>query len=245
MTEAASQAVYGKGTILEMDTHEIAEIRDFGDLKPKRETKDVTHHNSPGDHKEWLKGLIDSGVLTIAGNLRTDDTDGQMALWSAFLLGDVHAFVMTFPDGAGTWTFNAIVEEFGTKQPRDDALGFSASLKITAGAALAASISAGLTTPFLSASTGTLFPAAAQATLLYVLPVITGTTSITLTPTAAGSGAVIKITANGATQIVTSGAASTAIALGAAGTITEIEISVTETGKGPKYYKVLVERAAA
>jgi predicted secreted protein len=243
MTESATQAIYGKGTVLTIDGDEVAEITTFGDIKPKRETKDVTHHNSPGDYKEYINGLIDAGDLTLEGNLRLNDTAGQMALSAAFGTGAVHAFIMTFPDDIGSWTFNAIVTEFGTKQPKDDKLGFAATLKITGPATLGVTLSAGLTTPFLSASTGTLFPAAAQATTEYYLPVIAATATITVTPTAAAG--VITVQANGVTQTVTSGAASTAITLGAAGTTTEVLIYVKEAGHASKMYRVLVGRAAS
>jgi hypothetical protein len=90
-------------------------------------------------------------------------------------------------------------------------------------------------------NSGVIAPTFAIGTFLYAVTFLTGVTTFTLTPTAADH--TIEITANGATQTVTSGSASSAIALGAAGSVTEVSVKVTQTGKAAKTYKIYAVRA--
>ncbi len=82
-------------------------------------------------------------------------------------------------------------------------------------------------------------PAPAQTTYDYVATVLTGVSSVTVTPTATAG----VITVNG--TVVATGQASGAIALGAAGSVTTVTIVVTESAKVAKTYTVRVARAAS
>jgi hypothetical protein len=101
------------------------------------------------------------------------------------------------------------------------------------------SSSTGLTDPFFSTDSGDIVPSVANDVYQYVVSVITSTTDIVVTPTAATG--VITVDGN----VVTSGEASSAIALGDAGSVTEVTIVVTETSKAPKKYVLYVARAAS
>jgi hypothetical protein len=241
----SSSAVLGFGTTLSRNGNVIAELTKIDTPEITMSPIDVTSHQSPGNFSEYIPGRLEAGDVAIEGNFIPGDANGQLGLYADLYASTLQSFVISFPATTGTtWTFSAYVTKFKAGQAAiDDKIPFTASLRITGQPTLGVTLSAGLTTPFLTPSTGTLIPAAAQATLVYVLEAVTGTSSITLTPTA--SAGVITITANGASQVVTSGQASTAIALGAAGSITVVTISVKETGKSAKVYTLNVARAAS
>lgn len=188
-------------------------------------------------YKKSEPGLIEPGEISFEGYFDGSDA-GQVALLAA-LGADAQAMSITFPNSAGTWSFNAWVK---TLKPVGDAevngkIAFSGSLKISGQPTLALTASAGLTTPFFSMSNSAVIsPAPANAVYDYVATVLTGVTSVTVTPTASAG----VITVNG--NVVATGVASSAITLGAAGSITTVTIVVTETGKTPKTYTVRVVR---
>jgi hypothetical protein len=97
-----------------------------------------------------------------------------------------------------------------------------------------------LTTPFFVVSgAGTVIvPAASGTGGTYVVNIGSAIETVTITPTSTSG----TITVNG--TAVTSGQASASITLGAAGTITEAIVKVTETGKTPVFYRLLLTRAA-
>jgi predicted secreted protein len=238
----ATQAISAKGTTLSRNGNVIAEGINISPPNEALETIDVTNHDSPSGIKEYIASLIDSGDVSIDGNFIAGDTNGQIGLRTDMLARTKQTFVLTFPTAiTATFSFYAYVTAFSTKAAVKDKVSFTAKLKITGAATLAIGASTGLTTTFMSWSTGTLIPAAANAVYVYVLEVVTGTTTVTVTPTA--SAGVITVTANGVSQVVTSGAASSAITLGAAGSVTPVTISVQETGKVAVVYTVNVARA--
>ena len=91
----------------------------------------------------------------------------------------------------------------------------------------------------LAVTTATLAPVFAVGTYAYTASVVTGTASVTVTPTLAG--ATITLRVNG--TVVASGVASGAIALTVAATTT-ITVTVAETAKTNKTYTINISRAA-
>jgi len=236
MTTAATAAF---GTILTRNGNPIAELNNIGDIELSQEFIDVTTHDSSGGYREFIAAKIrEAGEVTIEGNFLATDTDGQIGLKNDLEAGTVQNFVITFPEGT-SWSFTAVVSKFSISSPLEKQMGFSATLKIAGKPTLAINVSAGLTTPFFTISNdAVIVPAPAGSVYEYVANVLTGVSSITVTPTAAAG----IITVNG--NVVASGVDSSAIALGAAGSITNIEIVVTETGKAPKKYTIQIARAA-
>lgn len=237
-----SNAIAAKGATLARDGHTIAEITKIGGIEINLETLDVTTLTSPDSFKEFIGTWFDTSEVPIEGNFIAGDTDGQIALMADQLAMTVQSFVLTLPTAiTATWAFTALVTKF---KVGDYAVGgkidFSASLKISGKPYLAIGASTGLTTPFLSISeSAVLVPAATNAVYDYVATVLTGVSSVTVTPTASAG----VITVNG--SVVVSGVPSAAIALGAAGSVTTVTIVVTETGKVAKNYTVRIARAAS
>jgi len=237
-----SNAIAAKGATLARDGHTIAEITKIGGIEINLETLDVTTLTSPDSFKEFIGTWFDTSEVPIEGNFISGDTDGQIALMADQLAMTVQAFVLTLPTAiTATWAFTALVTKF---KVGDYAVGgkidFSASLKISGKPTLAIGASTGLTTPFIAISeSAVMVPAAANAVYDYVATVLTGVSSVTVTPTASAG----VITVNG--SVVASGVPSAAITLGAAGSITTVTIVVTETGKVAKTYTVRIARAGS
>ena len=239
---AATEAKWAQGTILARNGTTIAQVKTIGDLELTQATLDATHLESDDDFEEFVGGKLSTGDLPITGDFKPGDTNGQIGLHTDLLAHTLQSFVLTLPTALATsWTFSALVTSFKTTGVSVDGIvGFAATLKISGKPTLGITASTGLTTPFFAISeSAVVTPDEASAVYEYVGTVLTGVTSVTVTPTAAAG--VIKVNGN----TVATGVASSAITLGAAGSVTEITITVTETNKTTKTYTIWLARAAA
>lgn len=237
-----TSAIAALGVLLKRDGNTIAELSKIGPVGKSRETIDCTNLNTAGGYKEFIGGMRDGGVVALEGNFIAGDTSGQIGLQTDFDGETAQSFVVYFPTAiTATWTFTGVVTKFETNFEVNNKVTFASEIKITGEPVLAVTASTGLTTPFFVCTGGTPTYAPAQAGTegTYVINVVTGTTSVTLTPTATAG----VITVDG--SVVETGQASSAITLGAAGSITEVPITVKETGKVAKEYTILIVRAAA
>ena len=229
--------IFGHGTFLKKGIAEtvICEIENISGPEVTADEIDVTTHCSADQFREYVQGLKDGGSVTITGNLDTSDP-GQVAIVNDLMTSaPADTYKITFPSGlAAEWGFSGFVTSFSTEAPHDGKVPVEATIKVTGKPSLDIGASTDLT--LLTASVGTFIPAFLGSKYEYVLNVITGTTSITLTPTGAG-----VITVNG--NVVASGVASSAITLGGAGSITEVIVTAKETGKVAKRYVISVARA--
>lgn len=240
-----SDAIAAGGTTLKrggINGDLIAEISKIGGIEITLGTIEATTLTSADDFREFIGTLFEAGEVPIEGNFIAGDTDGQVALMADQIAKTVQSFVVTFPTAiTATWSFDALVTKF---KVGDYAVGgkldFSASLKISGKPILAIGASTGLTTTFFAISeSAVIVPAPANAKYEYVATVLTAIASVTVTPIAAAG----VITVNG--NIVATGQPSSAITLGTAGSVTDITIAVTETGKVAKTYVIHVARAAS
>ena len=228
----------GFGVKLNRNAVAVAEIISINGLSLKQSTKEVTNHDSTDRWAEFVAGIKSADDIKIKGNFLPGDT-GQAGLLADFADGLAHVYQIAFPAGFGaTWDFSAIITAFTPGDfSVDDALTFDCSMKVTGKPVLNLTYSTGLTTPYFSLSpAGTNVPAPSGTPGTYVNEALTGTSSVTVTPTASAG----VITVNGVT--VPSWTASGSITLGAAGSVTPITIVVQETGKVAKTYTILVAR---
>ncbi|HEY9060949.1 MAG TPA: phage tail tube protein [Pseudobacteroides sp.] len=242
-----SNAVIGYGTTLSRNGNVVAELTSIDGYDLQREMVDVTTLQSASNHEEVLPGLIRTGEIPFEGYFYPGDTNGQVGLQSDLINGTLQNFAIAFPSTTGTsLTFSGYVKQFkiGKAEP-NGAIPFSGAIKISGVPTLGITLSNNITGMTLSGS-GTWYPAFAAATSgvdkPYVYTVLTGVSTVTVTPTFAAG--ICTITApNGQSQTVASGVASGAITLGAAGSVTTIDVTVKETGKSPKTYRINVARA--
>lgn len=237
-----SNAVHTFGTALTWNSQTVAELTAINGIELTASTVDVTTHQSSDYYTEFLPGILTAGDVTLEGNFDYTDTTGQHAMITDFNARTSRTAVITFPASTGTtWTFTGYITSIKVGDaPIDGAIPFTATVKPTGKPTFAVATSAGLTTPFFAISeSAVISPDPANDTYTYVATVLTGVSSVTVTPTATAG----TITVNDNT--VATGVASSAITLGAAGSVTEITIVVTETNKAPVTYTVYLSRAAS
>lgn len=235
-------ATHAFGTTLTWDSESVAGLTAINGVEVTADTTEVSNHLSSDAYKEYLVGMIEPGELSVEGQFDYTDTDGQHAMLTDLNARTAKTWTITFPSATGaTWTGSGFLVGFKVGDATlDGAIPFSARIKLTGKPTFAVTASTGLTTPFFAISeSAVVTPDEAGDVYEYVATVLTGVTSVTVTPTATAG----TITVDGNT--VATGEASSAITLGAAGSVTEIEIVVTEDDKSPVTYTIWVARAGA
>ena len=92
-----------------------------------RNFPDITTHDSAGGYKEYTTGLKDGGTCELSGMF--DATNAGQDLLRAGS-DAVQACVITLPSGT-TISFSGFIQPPNEEVPLDDAVTFSASIKIT------------------------------------------------------------------------------------------------------------------
>jgi hypothetical protein len=226
------------GTTLTWNSVLVGELTNVGGVEAKVDTVDVTVHGSD-PYKKFIPTFIDGGEVAIEGFLDSSDA-GQMAMYADLNTRTMREAIITFPAAsAASWTFDAYIVSMKIgDNPVDGVIPFTANLKVNGIPNFTVVASTGLTTPFFAISNSAVItPAPSGSVYDYIATVLTGVSSVTITPTA--TAGVIEV--NG--TVVTSGAASGAVALGSAGSLTTAVITVTETGKATKTYTIRIARA--
>ena len=127
------------GITVSVDANLIGGLTDV--TLPEVEVTDVetTTHDSPDDFKEFVGGLKDGGVVTLAGIYDIADT-GQVYLRTPANQGGAAVdIIVTFSDNS-TAEFSAVVKGYGVTNPLDDAVTFSSSLRISGAVTYAAGV---------------------------------------------------------------------------------------------------------
>ncbi len=106
----------------------IANVTGFKGPKIKRDTSDVTAHDSATRWREFIGTLVDAGEISL--DLNYDPT------FHNSLVGDFQDTVarnyrLVYPGGSSTWSFSAFMVGFETEAPVDDKLSATVGFKIT------------------------------------------------------------------------------------------------------------------
>jgi len=100
----------------------------------RRDTIDVTNHDSTSAYREFINGLKDAGSITFDINyLPTDGThNAATGLLGEYDNGTTRAYALVFSDPSTTsWTFNGVVIGFEVAAAIDEVLISSIELKIS------------------------------------------------------------------------------------------------------------------
>lgn len=112
----------------------VAEVKDIKPFKLKADTKETTHHGSPGAWRTFKSTLIDGGECTFKLNFLPDDTSHSFAAGlAADLINRVQRnYRVVLPDTSSTtYQFAAIVTQFDPDAPVEGILETDVTLKIT------------------------------------------------------------------------------------------------------------------
>ena len=116
-------ALAGKSGAVKLGANKVAEISNWS-LDLGADDIDITSFDSNG-WKEYLAGLKEwSG--SIEGNLKTNDTNGQKAIFSAWLAGTPLTFTFEVSSGV-TFQGSALVKP-SIEVPVDDKASFSCDI---------------------------------------------------------------------------------------------------------------------
>jgi len=98
---------------------------------------DITTHDSTGGYKEYVGGLKDGGIVQINGKYDIGNTGQTYLRTAANQTGTAVACEITFSDGS-TCSFDAVLKGYGVDNPLDEAVTFTASLRISGAVVYAA-----------------------------------------------------------------------------------------------------------
>lgn len=119
------------GTNITIDTKKVGSVSSITGVEISAETTDVTAMDNETGYRDYLGGFKDGGEVPVEGFLDGDD-EGQGAMYAALEDQEVHQFAINFPAAIGkSWTFNGVVTKFATSAAVQDAVKFSASIKVS------------------------------------------------------------------------------------------------------------------
>ena len=231
-----SSALLAHGTQFKRSGTAVFEVTKIGGLELQSDQVDVTNTDS-GGYYESIPGLKKYSDLSIEGNLRLDDSAGQMSMMTDQAAGTVRTYNITGPTTlAFDWQFTAYVKSFEIIAPVSESkpAGFKAVLFVTGTPVFTLTLSADLTALVLS--DGTLTPSLTASEYDYVNITSTDTTTITATK----AGATLNLYVDGVfSQTLTTATPSSAIAT-PSGSSKVFTISTKDSGKMPVWYRVVV-----
>lgn len=118
----------GDGEAVEVFTA-IANVTNVTGPGLTRSTIDVTAHDSPDNHMEFIGGLVDPGEVTFDIHYDPAQHDTLIADLEDV---DPRNYQVVFPDAtASTWAFAAVMTGFEPSAPVDDKLSASLTFKVT------------------------------------------------------------------------------------------------------------------
>ncbi len=133
--------IFGKGTLLQREDSPasgtyttVAQIRTIDGPTLDGEEIDVTNHDSSGNFREFIGGLIDAGE--ISGELLFDPNDsthdGATGLFADLVARTEREWRIVIPSSPSqTLTFDAFVKSFPLSFPFDGAITSSFTLRVT------------------------------------------------------------------------------------------------------------------
>jgi predicted secreted protein len=235
-------AKHSFGTTLTWDSVSVAGLTAINGVDVSADTVEVSNHLSADAYKEYLVGMIEPGELSVEGQFDYTDTTGQHAMLADLNGRAAKTWTITFPSATGaTWTGSGFLVGFKIGDATlDNAIPFSARIKLTGKPTFAVSAVTGASACVISGAGTVIAPTFAVGTFDYVVDVANGVTEVTFTVT---STETIVLGYDGLTQSLATTVASSAVAL-TAGAIKTFTVTISADNKSPKVYTFRVVRAA-
>jgi predicted secreted protein len=126
-----SAGTFGNGATFKLGTNStVSELTSIGMPSLSADDIDVTTHNDTDKVREFIKGLIDPGEVSIEGNMNYDD---YAILYAAMTTTSLYSLTITLPTSPSVTNFaaNCFMKGLESEAPHDDKIEMSASLKIT------------------------------------------------------------------------------------------------------------------
>lgn len=231
-----------------VDSIRIEQVEKLPIPKGKEGKIPVSNQDSNGG-TDTIPGRYDPGDTEMSGIWA--NLTGILYLQTSQRDRKLHNFEIDWEDGSIT-TFQAYLGLFNVED--DNERMIYRQVVSVQGIPLTTQSRTALTTPFLAfkdqsdAAITSIIPAASATVGKRVLDVVTGTTGIKVTATCATANTAIYLGTYNSSGILsettlTTGTASSLITLNGAGSLTEIYVRVSETGKADAFYPITVARA--
>lgn len=130
MTTPFTRAKWAHGTQLTVDGVKVAELQNIGTPQLTRDEEDVTNHDSPGGHEEFIMTVMRSGTLPISGNFVAEDP-GQQKVISLFKSAERVPMSIKLPDDIAEWTFEGLVQALNMGELAKGKIPFNASIRVS------------------------------------------------------------------------------------------------------------------
>jgi len=233
-------AVAAFGVVVSVGGVPVAEVLNVPEMSFKKAFKDVTNHDSPGGYEESIVSkIIRSEEVTTECN-SINGNAGQIAVKAQQALGTAAVVTFAFPDGT-VISGNALVTGYSYLGAMEDQIIFKMTTKWTG--AVTDTVTLATAPSALAVTTAALFPDPFAAAVYEYFGVSTADTcTITLTFLTATA----KLYREGIfVQNLVTATPSGSISLGVDGTVTDLQVVVTETGKGTRTYNLHISNAAS
>ncbi|MBP3478090.1 MAG: hypothetical protein J6K03_01235 [Oscillospiraceae bacterium] len=130
------------GTKFTVDSKAVGGLSSIGGVEVSSDPTEVTALDNTSGYKEYVGGFKDGGDVPLEGFLDGADA-GQEAMYAALEDQEEHNFAIVFPQAIGkTWTFKGVVTKFATSVAVNDAVKFSAAIKVSGKPTLGATAAA-------------------------------------------------------------------------------------------------------
>lgn len=125
-----TKAQWAHGTQLTVDEVKVAELQSIGTPQLTRDEEDVTNHDSPGGHEEFIMTSMRSGTLPISGNFVAEDP-GQQKVISLFKSAERVPMSIELPNGIAKWQFEGLVQALNMGELANGKVPFNASIRVS------------------------------------------------------------------------------------------------------------------
>lgn len=126
-----SEANFGNGSTFKLGASDtVSELTAISLPNMSADDIDITTHNDSDRVRQFIKGLIDPGEVSIEGNMTYDE---YAILYAGMTTTSLYSLTITLPTSPSVTTFagNCYVKSLEGNSPHDEKIDMSASVKIT------------------------------------------------------------------------------------------------------------------
>jgi len=130
MSEQFTRAKWAHGSQFWADGTRVAELQNIGTPQLTRDEEDVTNHDSPGGHEEFIMTLIRSGTLPLSGNFVAEDP-GQQKVISLFKTARRVPMEIVLANNLAKWEFEGLIQSLNMGELANGKIPFNVNLRVS------------------------------------------------------------------------------------------------------------------
>jgi hypothetical protein len=229
--------VHGNQTTFSWGGNTVASITNIGGVEITAGKLDITTLEST--MKTYMQDLAETSDIPISGFMDLTDSTGQIQMLTDIAARTQREVIITLPDSAATWTFDAFLTSWKQGEFINGVIPFTGTIAAAEAPTLTQTAVTGMSAIGFS-NDDLIMPTFAIGrygiTNPYNVNITALETATVITPVDATSGEVITITTDGgSSQVVPTGTASAACTLDV-DDVTQIVVTITKSGYTSKAY---------